>query len=176
VTPRSLSAIKPPPGFGGRPGRTLIAVLDTLLDLNRQVIAATLQADTRLPSGASFGGLHGGYARLSSSSIVLHHLSFVNGVQLSGSFPVRGGRLVASTIRISGASASHGSVRLGSSSRRVTGSLDGRRFDLSISIARAKLSRAGRAAGEEPLWPGSVEPLSKLGRTPADGRLQYPHS
>jgi pimeloyl-ACP methyl ester carboxylesterase len=170
ITPRRLSAVKPPPGLGGRPGRTLIAVLDTLLDLNRQVIAATLQADSRLPSGASFGGLHGGYARLGSSSVVLHKLSFVAGVQLSGSFPVRKGLLATSTIRISGSSASHGEVRIGSSSRRVTGTLDGRRFDLKISIARAKLSRAGRTAGGEPRWPATVAPLFGPGRTPAGGR------
>ncbi len=174
VTPRRLSAIKPPPGLGGRPGRTLIAVLDTLLDLNRQVIAATLQADATLPSGASFGGLHGGYARLGGSSVALHGLSFVPGVQLSGSFPVRHGRLALSTIRISGASASHGDVRFGSTSRRVTGSLDGRRFDLSISLARARLSRAGSAAGGAAPWPSSVAPLSGLGRVPADGGLQLP--
>ena len=58
-------------------------------DLNRQVIAATLQADSQLPSGASFGGLHGGYARLSASKATLRNLSFVPGVSLSGSFPVR---------------------------------------------------------------------------------------
>ena len=104
--------------------------------------------------------------------MALHSLSFVPGVQLSGSFPVRHGQLVLSTIRISGASASHGDVRFGSSSRRVTGSLDGRRFDLSISIARARLSRAGSAAGGAAPWPSSVTPLSGLGRAPADGGLQ----
>ena len=41
-----------------------MAVLDTLVDLNRQVIGATLQANQQLPTGASFGGLRGGYARL----------------------------------------------------------------------------------------------------------------
>ena len=64
-----------------------MAALDTLLDLNRQVIAATLQADTKLPSGASFGGLHGGYARLTGRTAVLTRLSFVPGVQLSGTLP-----------------------------------------------------------------------------------------
>ena len=34
-----------PPGCGGKPGRTLTAVLDAIVDLDRQVIAATLQAD-----------------------------------------------------------------------------------------------------------------------------------
>jgi pimeloyl-ACP methyl ester carboxylesterase len=156
VTPTSLARIKPPAAIGGRPGRTLVAVLDTLLDLNRQVIAATLQADTQLPSGASFGGLHGGYTRLTSHSAVLHDMSFVPGVRLSGTFPVRNGRLQAGTIRITGPSAAAGTVRLGASSRRVRGTLGGRSFDL--SLATVKLARAG---GE---WPATAPVLSRLGR------------
>ena len=38
-----------PHGLSGRPGRTLVAVLDAIVDLNRQVIGATLQADAELP-------------------------------------------------------------------------------------------------------------------------------
>jgi pimeloyl-ACP methyl ester carboxylesterase len=162
VTPRRLSAIRPPSGLGGRAGRTLVAALDTILDLNRQVIAATLQAESTLPSGASFGGLHGGYARLSSSSAVLHELSFVPGVHLSGRFEVRHGRLLPATIRITGPTAADGTLRLGSSSRRVTGTLDGRRFDL--ALARVRLSRAGPAE-----WPASAPALSALGRSALDG-------
>jgi pimeloyl-ACP methyl ester carboxylesterase len=161
VTPRRLSSIRPPSGLGGKPGRTLVAALDTIVDLNRQVIAATLQAESALPNGASFGGLHGGYARLSASSAVLHDLSFVPGVRLSGAFVVKHGRLLPATIRVSGPSAAAGSIRLGSSSHRVTGTLGGRRF--SVSLARVRLSRAG--AGE---WPGAAPALSAFGRTPLD--------
>jgi pimeloyl-ACP methyl ester carboxylesterase len=158
VTPRSLARIHPPAALSGRPGRTLVAALDTLLDLNRQVIAATLQADASLPSGASFGGLHGGFARLTSHSAELHDLSFVAGVSLSGVFPVKKGRLLASTIRVSGAQATPGQIRLGSSSRRVTGTLGGHSFNL--SLAKVRLSRAG-SAGE---WPAAPLVLSRLGR------------
>ncbi len=161
VTPRRLQSIRPPSELRGRPGRTLVAVLDTLVDLNRQVIAATLQADQTLPSGASFGGLHGGYARLSRSSAVLHDLSFVAGVRLSAAFRVRHGRLEPARIRIDGPAAAAGTVRLGSASRRVTGTLGGHRFDL--QIARVKLSRSG--PGE---WPSLAPALSALGRTPFD--------
>ena len=172
VTPRRLSAIAAPAGLHGLAGRTLVAALDTLLDLNRQVIAATLQVDAQLPSGSSFGGLHGGFARLSSSSAQLKGLSFVPGVQLSGSFPVRDGRLLASTIRIGGAKAAAGEIRLGSESRRVTGMLGGRRFDL--SLARVRLARGGAsaaaAAGGE--WPSEPLLLSRLGR--AKLRAQRP--
>ena len=89
VTPTQLAYVHPPATLGGRPGRTLVAVLDTLVDLNRQVIAATLQADAELPSGSSFGGLRGGYARLASSVATLHDFSFVPGVQLTATFPVK---------------------------------------------------------------------------------------
>jgi pimeloyl-ACP methyl ester carboxylesterase len=162
VTPRRLSGIRAPSGLPGRPGRTLVAVLDTLVDLNRQVITATLQADQALPSGASFGGLHGGYARLSRTSAVLHDLSFVAGVRLSGAFRVSHGRLDPATVRIGGHDAAAGTVRLGSASRRVSGTLGGRRFDL--LVARVRLSRSGPAG-----WPALAPTLSAFGRSPLDG-------
>jgi hypothetical protein len=65
---------------------------------------------------------------------------------LNGSFPVRKGHLLASTLRVTGANAAHGTVRVGASTKHVTGSLGGHRFNL--STARVKLSRA--VAGE---WP-----------------------
>src|SRR5439155_735409 len=84
--------------------------LDTLIDLSRQVISATLQAEQELPSGSSFGGLRGGYARLTSSAAMLRRYSFVSGVQLSGTFPVRNGALQPATIRISGRQAAPGTL------------------------------------------------------------------
>jgi pimeloyl-ACP methyl ester carboxylesterase len=146
ITPTKLSHIHPPSVLGGRPGQTLTAVLDTILDLNRQVIGATLQANAELPTGASFGGLRGGYARLAPSSVVLHDYSFVAGVHLSGTFPVRGGQLQAATIRISGTAAAPGAVRVGGG-RTVSGTLGGKRFD--VQIAKVKLARTG-GSGE---WP-----------------------
>ena len=103
VTPTRLAYVHPPAGLGGRAGRTLVAVLDTLVDLNRQVIAATLQADAELPSGSNFSGLHGGYAKLTASKAILHDLSFVPGVQLTATFQVHRGVLQATDIRVSGA-------------------------------------------------------------------------
>ena len=141
----------PAPGLSGKPGLTLTAVLDTILDLNRQVIGATLQADTQLPSGSSFGGLRGGYAKLSSSRVQLSHFTFVPGVELSGTFPVKKGELQTTTLRISGATAANGTVRVGSGTQ-VTGSLGGQRF--SINIAKVKLSRAGTDAGNTEWFAG----------------------
>jgi hypothetical protein len=135
------------PGLAGNPGRTLTAVLDTLVDLERQVIGATLQAERELPSGSSFGGLHGGYAQLSSTAVSLHDFTFVPGVQLSGILPAAGGKLHTIAVRISGADASHGTVAIGAN-RRATGSLGGRRFALSTAKARLSRSSATTALDE----------------------------
>ncbi len=89
-------------GLRRRAGRTLTAVLDTIVDLNRQVIGATLQADRELPSGSSFGGLHGGYAKIGTSTVTLRKLVLIPGVQLSGTIPVKDGALQTATIRITG--------------------------------------------------------------------------
>jgi pimeloyl-ACP methyl ester carboxylesterase len=151
ITPTKLAYIHPPSVLGGRPGQTLTAVLDTILDLERQVIGATLQADAQLPTGSSFGGLRGGYARLGGSSVVLHDFSFVPGVLLSGTFPVLNGKLQTSTIAITGSTEAHGSVTIGSG-EIVSGTLGGKSFD--VSIAHVKLARAGtgrNGAGTE--WP-----------------------
>ena len=157
VTPTSIARIRAPSKLAGRPGKTLVAVLDTLLDLNRQVIAATLQANAELPSGASFGGLHGGYTSLTSHSAILHEMSFVPGVRLTGTFPIRHGELQASSIRVDGAAAASGRVTLGSASRRVSGTLGGHSFDLSLAKVRL-------AGAPERQWPASAPLLSRLGR------------
>jgi pimeloyl-ACP methyl ester carboxylesterase len=141
ITPTRLAYVKPVGGVAGRPGSTLAVVLDTILDLERQVVGATLQAAQQLPNGSSFGGLRGGYARLSSTGLRLHRLSFVSGVELSGSFVVVKGRLRPTDVRVEGALAARGSVRIGAPV--VTGTLGGRRFR--VDISKVKLASAGAA-------------------------------
>jgi hypothetical protein len=160
LTPTKLAYVHPAPGLSGKPGLTLTAVLDTIIDLNRQVVGATLQANAALPSGSSFGGLRGGDAKLSSSRLQLSHFTFVPGVQLSGTFPVKKGQLQSTTLRISGASAASGTVRVGSG-QQVTGSLGGKRFD--VNVAKVKLSRAGSGQGEWQSGPVGF-PLPALAR------------
>lgn len=142
VTPRKLAFVKPAGGVRGRVGSTLAVVLDTIVDLERQVIGATLQAAHALPSGSSFGGLRGGYARIGSSSLRLHRFSFVPGVQVSGMFAIVKGRLRPANLRVEGALAARGSVRVGAPT--VTGTLGGHRF--SVALAKVRLSRAGAAS------------------------------
>ena len=99
LTPTKLAYVHPVPGLSGKPSVTLTAVLDTIVDLNRQVVGATLQADAKLPSGSSFGGLRGGFAKLSSNKLQLNRFTFVPGVELSGTFPVKNGQLQNATLR-----------------------------------------------------------------------------
>ncbi len=157
VTPRRLASVRAPATLPGRAGQTLVAVLDTLVDLNRQVIGATIQASSELPSGSSFGGLRGGYARLRSSSVTLHRFAFVPGVELTGTFPIRHGVLQPATISIGGGEAVAGTVRVGSSFKRVTGALGGRRF--AVSLASVHLSERGSRE-----WPTRSAIAGLLGR------------
>ena len=159
VTPTKLAAVRPPAGLGGRPGQTLVVVLDTLLDLNRQVIAATLQANQELPSGSSFGGLRGGYAKITKSALTLKDFSLVPGVELTATFPIRDHRLATANIKVSGTQAAHGVVRFGTGATRATGTLGGKRFD--IAIATVKLSRHG--AGEWPSLQAVARSLPRAG-------------
>ena len=167
VTPTKLAYIHPPPVLGGRSGQTLTAVLDTILDLERQAIGATLQADAQLPAGASFGGLRGGYARLESSSVVLHDFSFVPGVLLSGAFPVANGQLQTGTVAVTGSAAAHGSITIGGG-QIVSGALGGKSFD--VNIAHVKLARAGGGPdGPGAQWPAgriSIPPPGPIVREP----------
>lgn len=142
ITPRKLAFVKPVGGVRGRVGSTLAVVLDTIVDLERQVIGATLQEAHPLLSGSSFGGLRGGYARISSSSLRLHRFSFVPGVQISGTFTIVSGHLRPANMRVEGSLAARGSVRVGAP--KITGTLGGRHF--SVAIAKVRLSRAGAPA------------------------------
>lgn len=140
VTPTKLALVKAVGGLAGGRGRTLAVVLDTILDLERQVVGATLQADQELPSGSSFGGLKGGFAQITSSALRLHRLSFVNGVEITGTFPVKNGHLRATNLSVEGSQAARGTVRIGASTH-VSGTLGGLRFD--VSLAKVKLASAG---------------------------------
>ncbi len=152
--PRRLSDIQAIAGVAGRAGRTLGAILATMLDLDRQVIGATLQADQTLPSGSSFGGLRGGYARLSAKALLLRGLSFVSGVRLSGIFPVRSGRLGTAMVHIGGRAAAHGEVSIGSGSR-VSGVLEGVHFNIDLRTVKAAGAGSRQAARS---WPAGLLP------------------
>ncbi len=150
ITPTRLAKITPTPGLGGKRGRTVTAVLDTVIDLDRLVVAATLQAEQALPSGARFGGLRGGYAKVNRSAVRLVRFSFVPGVALTGTLPIKKNKLERHPLRVEGARAAHGTVEIGSN-HDISGTLGGHRFN--VSVANAVLSRALGAT-----WPGEGLP------------------
>jgi pimeloyl-ACP methyl ester carboxylesterase len=150
--PTSLSSLRGVPGMPLKAARTLRAVLDTMIDLDRQVIGATLQAEQRLPSGSSFGGLAGGYARLTTTALSLHQFAFVPGVQLNGVLPVHKGEVGAASVRVSGAAAAHGTVQIGAEAG-VSGVLEGHRFAVGSS------STIGSVATRRRDWPGMPRDL-----------------
>jgi hypothetical protein len=85
-------------------------------------------------------------------------------VELSGTFPVSKGQLQSTTLRITGSSASNGTVRVGSG-EQVTGDLGGKRFN--VDIAKVKLSLAGKGTGaSEAEWSSTpfAFPLPQLSR------------
>jgi pimeloyl-ACP methyl ester carboxylesterase len=168
IVPSKLSLVKPVGSVTGTPGRTLAVVLETIVDLEQQVIGATLQTEQELPSGSSFGGLRGGYARITSSALTLHRLSFVGGVQITGSFPVQDGRLQAADIRVEGSQAARGTVRIGAGTH-VTGTLGGRRID--VDLTKVKLARAGSTAPASDTSDGSWPNLSLRFSEPALARV-----
>jgi pimeloyl-ACP methyl ester carboxylesterase len=150
ITPTRLSGVTPVPSLPRRVGATLAVALDTIVDLERQVIGARLQAGEELPSGSSFGGLRGGYARLSSTALALHSLSFVNGVALTATFPIKHGRLIRSAVRVEGGEAARGTIHIGGSPV-VSGELGGVRF--SADIRKVKLARAASQGVAGEVWP-----------------------
>jgi pimeloyl-ACP methyl ester carboxylesterase len=147
VTPVSLQRLAPVAGLPVKAGRTLRAVVDTMIDLDRQVVGATLQAEQALPSGSSFGGLRGGYARLTGKAVRLHRFSFVTGVDLEGVFPVHKGEVGAASVQITGSAGAHGSVQIGAAGE-VSGQLEGHSFRAATGSA-STASVAGRLR-----WPG----------------------
>ena len=159
LDPTRLSRVRAPRALSGRPGRTLVAALDAIVDLSRQVVGATLQADTALPSGSSFGGLRGGYATLASGAVVLHGFSFVPGVDLSGRLAVSGAGVAPTVLRVSGSQASGGSVRLSDDLKRASGTLGGHSFHL--LVASVRLSSVG--GGE---WPTAEQIRGRWWPTP----------
>jgi pimeloyl-ACP methyl ester carboxylesterase len=163
ITPAKLTLVKAVGGVPGRAGSTLAAVLDTILDLERQVIGATLQADQELQSGSSFGGLRGGYAQITSTALRLHGMSFVSGVRLTGSFPVQDGHLMPANLRVEGPQAAIGTIHIGTSAR-VSGILGGRHFD--VDLTKVKLASASHRAPTS--WPA----MSLHFRAPALARLR----
>ncbi len=129
IAPRSVSELAPQPGVRGRAGRTVSAVVLTLVDSLDQVFSAALNASPD-QDVLHVGGLRAGYARAGLRTLELHGMSYVPRVRVRGT--LRMTREPHGVMHVTGRSVARGRLvfrRDGS----VTGRLGGKR----VRIARA---------------------------------------
>jgi pimeloyl-ACP methyl ester carboxylesterase len=145
LAPRSLADVAPAPGSHGLPGRTLQAVVVTLRDFDRQL---ALQLVKQLESGGlggslslRTGGLRAGWAGLTGATLTFDRYSYVPGVTVSGKLTSG-----AIELRIGGAAAAHGMLRLGSH-KRLDGVLGGERVQTTDVVAQAASTQMVRFRG-----------------------------
>jgi hypothetical protein len=145
LAPRSLADLAPAPGNHGLPGRTLQAVVLTLGDFDRQL---ALQLVKQLESGGlggslslRTGGLLAGWAGLAGATLTFDRYSYVPGVTLSGKLTSQ-----ASELRIGGAAAAHGTLRLGPH-EQLDGVLDGKRVQTADGALQAVSAQTARFRG-----------------------------
>jgi pimeloyl-ACP methyl ester carboxylesterase len=133
LAPARLAAIPPARGNRGMPGRTLAAVLLTLDDFNRRLELQLVgrAGESTGPLSLRSGGLRAGWAGLTSGALTFNRYSYVPGVTISG-------RLTsgANTLRIGGAAAAHGTLRVGPE-MTLTGVLGGKHVKLASSGPQA---------------------------------------
>jgi pimeloyl-ACP methyl ester carboxylesterase len=147
LAPTTLAGLKAI-GFPGVRGKTVTASIDTIRDLYRTFLIFAFSGG-KIPVGVRFGGLRGGSVRVTKSAIVLDHLTYVPGVQLTGAILddlLLKDRGSAATLRVGGTSASAGSIRL-LPGHRLEGVLAGRHFSM---VVPAHVASAGSAQTE---WP-----------------------
>ena len=124
--PRSLASTRTVDGLAGRPGRTLRAVLETMVDLDRQVIGATLQANAELPERLELWRSARRLCEADEEDGRATPLLLLPGVQLSGVLPVNKGEVGSASMTITGQAAADGHVSIGGA--KASGVLGGRRF------------------------------------------------
>ncbi len=160
LPPRSLSQLASTGKLGGSAGRALTAALDTVRDLRRTIIEIGLNVNG-LPVGVRFGGLRGGSVKVTKTSAVLSDLSYIPGVQLSGSIStnmVLKDKGSSSTLRIGGPAGASGELQL-SSGGRLQGQIDGVHFN--VKVAKSALTAATRTAAQSAgaQWPNGSDPF-----------------
>lgn len=150
-----LSSLPPYRGTSGRAGRTVEALRRTLNDGRNSVLGEAL-AIGRVPTGV--GGLRAGSVRVTGrGTLVFRGYEYVPGVTVSGSLPPEG----TATLRVRGAAAARGSVRI-TQSLRLTGTLGGRRVSAQLGTAASATSGIGPRM--------SVRQAAARGRLVAGGR------
>jgi pimeloyl-ACP methyl ester carboxylesterase len=161
--PSSISSAPPTRGVAGTPGRSVTAAVDSIRDLERMIVLLDVSFE-EYPTGARFGGLRGGVARITKNSVVLADYSYIPGVKISGTIPTNlllKSKGSSATLAVTGSSAATGHLRL-SIDHRFSGVLDGRPFDVHLTATTAAVDHAP-AGGE---WPALLAPLPPLARLP----------
>ncbi len=143
LAPSSLRAVAPARGSSGKVGRTLAATLLTLEDFGRQLTLAAFEQTGGISlfealSSVSVGGLRGGWGARAHERVGLHGYSYVPGVTVSGKSSPSGDM----TLRIGGAKAAHGNVRINARGTLI-GVLGGHRVHLTVPTSRPLESLSG---------------------------------
>jgi pimeloyl-ACP methyl ester carboxylesterase len=135
--PRSLGDFRAAPGVGGTRGRTVFAVLDTLLDARVAALQAVLSG-----LSARGGGLHGGRYNAGSGldgRLRLRRYAYLSGLRVTGRVDDETGQPVG-TVRVDGPRGTSGVLRLDERGG-ATGRLGGRavrfRGDATRAVAAA---------------------------------------
>lgn len=152
--PLRVAAIAPLHGYRGLTGRTARAVQMTLEDLARQ-IALTIEtsgdAEALLLSPVlRLGGLRSGWVKLSGGGVSFHDYSFVPGMTVQGDL-----RLESASLRVGGAGAAPGTLRLGRH-HMLVGTLGGRHVRLAASGERATAIVGSDAVARDAHDPGGT--------------------
>jgi hypothetical protein len=148
AAPASAQVLKPLGGSEGAPGRTARALELTLAWGSRELsesLFETLIGSYNPAYGRGLGGLHGGYAKLSTNAttqnptVRYHHFSYVPGVKITGSISNGVGRLT-----ISGKNASAGTL-VARTTNDFAGKLGGVAIHFRISTAKLTALTASAA-------------------------------
>jgi pimeloyl-ACP methyl ester carboxylesterase len=148
AAPASAQLLKPLGGSEGAPGRTARALELTLAWSSRELsesLFETLIGSYNPSYGRGLGGLHGGYAKLSTNAttqtptVRYHHFSYVPGVKITGSISNGVGRLT-----ISGKNASAGTL-VARTTNDFAGKLGGVAIHFRISTAQLTALTASAA-------------------------------
>jgi pimeloyl-ACP methyl ester carboxylesterase len=150
LAPTALSGVAPAKGLRGAAGRTVTAVVQSMLDARRTILELALDSG-EVPVGVSVGGLRGGTLRMTGSGALLRRFAYVPGVTVSGFIPtglLLRNRGAGASLTIGGSAAAAGDMHVGSAGR-LSGVLGGRSFRVNVAqqvrIARAV---AGHDAAE----------------------------
>jgi pimeloyl-ACP methyl ester carboxylesterase len=158
LAPHSLAAVHPAHGVAGTSGRTLAATVETIADLRRSIVVLGINFGG-IPVGARFGGLRGGTVKVTKTGAVLNRLSYVPGVQVSGTISTNlllKDKGSTANLTIGGSGDAQGHLQV-SSGGRVVGALAGRHFAITVAH-RASNAQAARAGAEQE-WPATATSL-----------------